>query len=32
MVLVPINKINFEEVKNLPNSIRGKGGFGSTGK
>ena len=32
MVLVPINKINFEEVENLPNSIRGKGGFGSTGK
>ena len=32
MVLVPINKINFEEVENLPSSIRGKGGFGSTGK
>jgi len=32
IVLVPINKINFEEVENLPSSIRGKGGFGSTGK
>jgi dUTP pyrophosphatase len=32
MVLVPINKINFEEVENLPSSIRGEGGFGSTGK
>ena len=32
MVLIPIHKINFEEVENLPSSIRGKGGFGSTGK
>ena len=32
MVLMPINKINFEEVEDLPSSIRGKGGFGSTGK
>ena len=32
MVLVPISKINFEEVEDLPSSIRGKGGFGSTGK
>jgi dUTP pyrophosphatase len=32
MVLVPVHKINFEEVENLPGSIRGKGGFGSTGK
>ena len=32
MVLVPVHKINFEEVENLPNTIRGKGGFGSTGK
>ena len=32
MVLAPVNKIDFEEVKNLPDSIRGKGGFGSTGK
>jgi dUTPase len=29
---VPINKINFEEVEDLPSSTRGKGGFGSTGK
>ena len=26
------DKINFEEVDSLPDSIRGKGGFGSTGK
>ena len=32
MVLVPVHKIDFEEVGNLPDSIRGKGGFGSTGK
>ena len=32
MVLMPVHKMNFEEVENLPNSIRGKGGFGSTGK
>tara|TARA_B100000287_G_scaffold339668_1_gene325911 strand:+ start:64 stop:501 length:438 start_codon:yes stop_codon:yes gene_type:complete len=32
MVLMPVNKINFEEVEDLPSSIRGKGGFGSTGK
>ena len=32
MVLIPVHKINFEEVENLPSSIRGKGGFGSTGK
>ena len=32
MVLVPVHKINFEEVENLPDTIRGKGGFGSTGK
>ena len=32
MVLMPINKINFEEVEDLPSSVRGKGGFGSTGK
>ena len=32
MVLMPVHKINFEEVENLPNTIRGKGGFGSTGK
>ena len=32
MVLTPIHKMDIEEVNNLPNSIRGKGGFGSTGK
>jgi len=32
MVLVPIIKAKFEEVENLPETIRGKGGFGSTGK
>jgi len=28
----PIIKIEFEEVDELPNTIRGSGGFGSTGK
>ena len=32
MVLSPIIKIDLEEVKNLPKTIRGEGGFGSTGK
>ncbi len=32
MVLVPIIKANLEEVQTLPETIRGKGGFGSTGK
>jgi dUTP pyrophosphatase len=32
MVLMPVLKIDLEEVKNLPNTLRGKGGFGSTGK
>jgi len=32
IVLVPIIKANFEEVENLPETIRGEGGFGSTGK
>ena len=32
MVLVPILKMEFEEVDSLPDTIRGKGGFGSTGK
>ena len=32
MVLAPVHKIDFEEVERLPDSIRGKGGFGSTGK
>jgi len=32
MVLCPINKINFKQVKKLPKTIRGKKGFGSTGR
>ena len=32
MILAPVHKMNLEEVDNLPTSIRGKGGFGSTGK
>ena len=32
MVLMPVHKMNLEEVKDLPNTVRGKGGFGSTGK
>ena len=32
MILSPVHKMSLEEVDNLPDSIRGKGGFGSTGK
>ena len=32
MVLSPIVKIEFEETDNLPETVRGEGGFGSTGK
>ena len=32
MVLTPIIKAEFEEVAELPKSLRGEGGFGSTGK
>ena len=32
MVLVPIFKFQFEEVNELTQTIRGSGGFGSTGK
>jgi len=32
MVLMPILKIKFEEVEDLPTTLRGSGGFGSTGK
>ena len=32
MVLTPIAKVDFDEVEKLPNSLRGEGGFGSTGK
>ena len=30
MILIPVHKMTLEEVEVLPNSIRGKGGFGST--
>tara|TARA_A100001035_G_C27703332_1_gene463592 strand:- start:449 stop:886 length:438 start_codon:yes stop_codon:yes gene_type:complete len=32
MILAPVVKMELEEINNLPESIRGKGGFGSTGK
>ena len=32
MVLCPVIKIKFKEIKNLPKTLRGRGGFGSTGK
>ena len=32
MILTPVLKMELEEVNNLPKSIRGEGGFGSTGK
>ncbi len=32
MVLVPIIKMELEETDDLPETIRGQGGFGSTGK
>jgi len=32
MVLTPIIKMDLEETNELPESIRGEGGFGSTGK
>ena len=32
MILTPVHKMSLEEVDNLPDSVRGKGGFGSTGK
>ena len=32
MILTPIQKMELEEVENLPDTLRGKGGFGSTGK
>ncbi len=31
-ILMPVLKMNFEEVDELPETIRGSGGFGSTGK
>ena len=32
MILMPVLKIDFEEVDDLAETIRGSGGFGSTGK
>ena len=32
MVLAPVIKVELEETDNLPNTIRGEGRFGSTGK
>ena len=32
MVLIPIIKMELEETNDLPKSVRGEGGFGSTGK
>jgi len=32
MILLPVHKMDLEEVDNLPETLRGKGGFGSTGK
>ena len=32
MILMPVLKAEFEEVEELPISVRGSGGFGSTGK
>ena len=32
MVLTPIIKMELEETDNLPDTLRGEGGFGSTGK
>ena len=32
IVLTPVIKMKIEETDNLPETIRGKGGFGSTGK
>ena len=32
MIVCPIIKVELEEVESLPNTVRGKGGFGSTDK
>jgi len=32
MILAPVIKMNLEETDNLPETVRGEGGFGSTGK
>ena len=32
MILAPVIKMELEETNDLPETIRGEGGFGSTGK
>ena len=32
MILTPVVKMELEETDNLPDTLRGEGGFGSTGK
>ncbi len=32
MILTPVIKMEFKETDNLPETVRGEGGFGSTGK
>ena len=32
MILTPVIKMNLEETEDLPETLRGSGGFGSTGK
>jgi len=32
MILTPVIKMQLDEVKDLPETVRGEGGFGSTGK
>ena len=32
MILTPVIKMDLEETNELPESVRGEGGFGSTGK
>ena len=32
MILTPVVKMDLEETNNLPETVRGEGGFGSTGK
>ena len=32
MILTPVIKMELEETSDLPATIRGEGGFGSTGK
>ena len=32
MILAPVVKMELEEIDNLPETVRGESGFGSTGK